>query len=102
MSFISRQTASAKLARGLATVADAAPAVARVRPAFGTVRTDWRRSEIQKIYDGPLMETIFKAVSVACRPLREGTCWRRLREYEVAALRGRAVDMAPSRTGADK
>lgn len=63
MSFISRPQASAKLARGLATVADAAPAVARVRPAFGTVRNDWRRSEIQKIYDGPLMETIFKAVS---------------------------------------
>ena len=91
MSFISRQTASAKLARGLATVADAAPAVARVRPAFGTVRTDWRRSEIQKIYDGPLMETIFKAVSVTSLSLREDIRWRRLREHKPAALWGRQL-----------
>jgi biotin synthase len=49
--------------RTLATVADAAPAQAQaVRPAFGSIRHDWRRSEIQKIFDAPLMETIFKAV----------------------------------------
>ncbi|KAK1922406.1 putative biotin synthase [Papiliotrema laurentii] len=51
--------------RTLATVADAAPAQAQaVRPAFGSIRHDWRRSEIQKIFDAPLMETIFKAASV--------------------------------------
>jgi len=48
--------------RTLATVADPAPSP-RVRPAFGTVRHDWRRSEIQNIFDGPLMETIYRAVS---------------------------------------
>ncbi|KAK8843479.1 biotin synthase [Kwoniella newhampshirensis] len=30
----------------------------------GDVRHDWRRSEIQKIFDGPLMETIFRAATV--------------------------------------
>ncbi|ODN88472.1 biotin synthase [Cryptococcus wingfieldii CBS 7118] len=30
----------------------------------GDVRHDWRRSEIQKIFDGPLMETIYRAASV--------------------------------------
>lgn len=49
--------------RTLATVAESTPVQTAVRPAFGTVRHDWRRSEIQKIFDGPLMDTIFKAVS---------------------------------------
>ncbi|WVQ81611.1 biotin synthase [Cryptococcus sp. DSM 104549] len=30
----------------------------------GDLRHDWRRSEIQKIYDAPLMESIFRAASV--------------------------------------
>ncbi|WVN91155.1 biotin synthase [Cryptococcus depauperatus CBS 7841] len=30
----------------------------------GDIRHDWRRSEIQNIFDGPLMETIFRAASV--------------------------------------
>jgi len=50
--------------RTLATVADPAPAP-RVRPAFGAIRNDWRRSEIQSIFDAPLMETIYRAVSFA-------------------------------------
>lgn len=83
MSFISRQRAPLKLARGLATVADAAPAVAKVRPAFGTVRTDWRRSEIQKIYDGPLMETIFKAVSSCLHPVHTVGAEPSMRESRV-------------------
>lgn len=28
----------------------------------GDVRHDWRRSEIQKIFDAPLMEVIYRAV----------------------------------------
>lgn len=39
------------------------PGVARAYYRDGDVRTNWRRSEIQKIFDGPLMETIFRAVT---------------------------------------
>ncbi|KAI9636533.1 biotin synthase [Dioszegia hungarica] len=40
------------------------PGVARAYYRDGDVRTNWRRSEIQKIFDGPLMETIFRAATV--------------------------------------
>jgi hypothetical protein len=33
------------------------------RYADGDVRNNWRRSEIQRIFDAPLMETIYRAVS---------------------------------------
>lgn len=49
--------------RTLATVADQPPpAVPAVQYEDGAVRHDWRRSEIQRIYDAPLIETIFRAV----------------------------------------
>ncbi|KAK6904518.1 biotin synthase [Kwoniella mangroviensis CBS 10435] len=37
---------------------------ARPRYVDGDVRHDWRRSEIQKIFDAPLMETIYRAATV--------------------------------------
>ena len=48
--------------RALATVAEST-VIPRTRSADGVVRRDWRRSEIQRIFDGPLMETVFRAVS---------------------------------------
>jgi hypothetical protein len=33
------------------------------RAELGAVRSNWLRHEIQEIFDGPLMETVFKAVS---------------------------------------
>lgn len=60
-------------ARGHATAVDPpapGPGVSREESGLsssryepGAVRRDWRRSEIQRIFDGPLMETIFRAVS---------------------------------------
>ncbi|ORY29123.1 hypothetical protein BCR39DRAFT_532705 [Naematelia encephala] len=51
------------LSRSLATVAEA-PVVARPTFRDGDVRTNWRRSEIQKIFDAPLLDTIFRAANV--------------------------------------
>ena len=47
--------------RRLATVVepDSAP---QARLEDGTIRQDWRRSEIQRIFDAPLMETVYRAV----------------------------------------
>ncbi|KAL7421358.1 biotin synthase [Cryptotrichosporon argae] len=49
--------------RGHAVAVDAAPTV----PALhrdGDVRHNWKRAEVQAIFDGPLMETIFRAAQV--------------------------------------
>ncbi|BEI81124.1 hypothetical protein CcaverHIS002_0202840 [Cutaneotrichosporon cavernicola] len=49
-----------RLARGHAVAVEARTAP----PADGAVRNDWSRAEVQRIFDGPLMETIFRAASV--------------------------------------
>lgn len=54
---------AARNARGHAAAVEV-PTAAR-RYVDGDVRHDWRRSEIQKIFDAPLMDTIFRAVSRA-------------------------------------
>ena len=51
---------------------------------LGEVRHDWRRSEIQKIYDGGLMETIFRAVC----PILSGRAHRPLIEAGAAEVEG--------------
>jgi hypothetical protein len=48
------------------------PGVSRSYYRDGDIRSNWRRSEIQKIYDGPLMETIFRAVRLALLESRLG------------------------------
>ena len=53
----SLRASASSLRRNLATAVDTPP---QPRP---DVRHDWRRSEIQRIFDAPLMETIFQAVS---------------------------------------
>ena len=72
-------------ARGHATAVDApapGPGVSREESAkvrryeLGEVRHDWRRSEIQKIYDGGLMETIFRAVCPFFLHSRQQGCRR--------------------------
>jgi biotin synthase len=50
------------LARGHAIAVDSRPAP--VTTLSTDVRHDWKRAEIQQIFDGPLMETIFRAASV--------------------------------------
>ncbi|TXT13580.1 hypothetical protein VHUM_00947 [Vanrija humicola] len=51
-------------ARGHAVAVDPHP-VAPARAANeGAVRNDWTRDEVQKIFDAPLMETIYRAASV--------------------------------------
>ena len=57
--------------RTLATVADPAPPPP-ARFGDGSVRHDWRRSEIQRVFDAPLMETVYRAVSCPdpLRPLQ--------------------------------
>lgn len=73
--------------RGHATAVDApapGPGVSREDAAgirryqLGDVRHDWRRSEIQRIFDGGLMETIFKAASPLISVYRQRgyTAWR--------------------------
>ena len=47
--------------RGHAAAVDP-PTFPRPSHSEGAVRHDWSRPEIQKIYDGALMETIFRAV----------------------------------------
>jgi hypothetical protein len=37
---------------------------ARGQGRYGTVRSNWLRREVQEIFDGPLMETVFKAAEV--------------------------------------
>lgn len=51
-------------ARGHAAAVDP-PSGSSRRYLDGDVRHDWRRSEIQRIFDAPLMETIYRAVSRA-------------------------------------
>ncbi len=50
----------ARLARGHAVAVEPRTAA----PVDGAVRNDWSRAEVQRIFDGPLMETIFRAASV--------------------------------------
>ena len=73
----SARPAAVSAARGHATAVDApapGPGVSREESAavrryqLGEVRHDWRRSEIQRIFDGGLMETIFKAVRASLAP----------------------------------
>jgi biotin synthase len=47
------------LTRALATHASASS-----RPATSALRYDWKKEEIQKIYDTPLLELVFRAASV--------------------------------------
>lgn len=71
---IARPTATAPVlrnVRGHAAAVDPpapGPGVSRQYFRDGDIRHDWRRSEIQKIFDGPLMETIFRAVSPGSFP----------------------------------
>ena len=37
---------------------------ARGQGRYGAVRSNWLRREVQEIFDGPLMETVFKAAEV--------------------------------------
>lgn len=37
---------------------------ARGQGRYGTIRSNWLRREVQEIFDGPLMETVFKAAEV--------------------------------------
>ena len=55
-SSVSSDAMSVSLRRGFATVAEI------TKVARPDVRNDWRRSEIQRIFDAPLMESIFRAV----------------------------------------
>ncbi|CAK9783174.1 biotin synthase [Cutaneotrichosporon oleaginosum] len=50
----------ARLARGHAVAVEPRSTA----PVDGAVRNDWSRAEVQRIFDGPLMETIFRAASV--------------------------------------
>jgi biotin synthase len=53
------------MVRGHAVAVDPAAAAAPSPSApAGTVRSDWSRAEVQRVFDGPLMETIFRAASV--------------------------------------
>ena len=49
------------LLRRLATVVNP-DSVPLARYEDGTIRQDWKRSEIQRIFDAPLMETVYRAV----------------------------------------
>lgn len=53
-------------ARGHAVAVDPrpAPTTANRTATEGAVRSDWTRDEVQRIFDGPLMDTIFRAASV--------------------------------------
>jgi biotin synthase len=63
---LTRPAASAPLLRNVRGHAAAIEQPSFDRPTHyeeGAIRHNWRRSEIQKIFDGPLMETVFRAVS---------------------------------------
>jgi biotin synthase len=50
--------------RGHATALDVtAGGLRKQKQPDGAVRGDWSRVEVQRIFDAPLMETIFRAVS---------------------------------------
>ncbi|KAJ9091288.1 hypothetical protein QFC21_007277 [Naganishia friedmannii] len=61
-----RSTATAttlRLTRGLATAVEAPRAKSR-QSTPGTVRSNWLRPEVQKVWDTPLMELVFQAAQV--------------------------------------
>lgn len=49
-------------ARGHAVAVD--PRAPPLAAAEGAVRSDWTRTDVQQIFDAPLMDTIFRAASV--------------------------------------